>query len=84
MTLADIAVAAAKIRSFSTRIFGRFGTIVDKIPTTSSALSPGSLAMDACRDSRVRFSDKLNVPVVSAKLVGRVVNIAVRSRRNRS
>jgi len=86
MTLAEMAVAAVRIRSFSTRILGRLGTIVDKMPTTSSARSPGSLiAVDACREcSLVLFSEAVDDAVVSVKLVGLVVNMAVRSRRNRS
>lgn len=84
MTLAEMAAAAARMRSFSTRILGRLGTIVERIPTTSSALSFGSLAMEDFRDSTRRFSERLLEFAASAKLVGRVVKIAVSNRRNKS
>ena len=87
ITLAEMAVAAVRMRSFSTRILGRFGTMPDRIPTTSSARSPGGLTVEDWRDiSLNRFSETARDEpvVVSAKLVGLVVKIAVRSRRKRS
>lgn len=80
MTLVDMAAAAVRTRSDSTRIFGRFGTIVARIPTTSSALSAGEngfrlsgLTFSGCEDDDASVND-----------VGRVVNRAVSSRRKRS
>jgi hypothetical protein len=84
MTLVEMAVAAARIRSFSTRILGRFGTMVDKMPTTSSARSAGNLtAIDCVGGSLGRFSERLEDPELS-KLAGRAVKMAVRRRKNKS
>lgn len=89
MTFVEMAVAAVRTRSFSTRILGRLGTMLERIPTTSSARSLGGLTVEEdWRDiSPSRFSEPvvLDDPVVlSAKLVGRVVKMAVSSRRNKS
>lgn len=80
ITFVDIAPAAVKTRSDSTRILGRFGTIWDRMPTISSALSAGvtrrlSLAFDWL------FCE---VDDPSEKDAGLVVKIAVSSRRKRS
>ena len=80
MTLVDMAAAAVRTRSDSTKIFGRFGTIVERIPTTSSALSAGEgdfrssgLTFSGCEEEDVSVND-----------MGRVVNRAVSNRRKRS
>jgi len=85
MTLVEMAVAAVRTRSFSTRILGRFGTMADRTPTTSSARSAGSLIVAdvTCWKSFGRFSERFDGAEMS-KLAGRVVKMAVRSRRNRS
>lgn len=82
ITLVEMAVAAISTLSASTRILGRLGTIVDKMPTTSSALSAGLRATELCCSvDFVLLGCELEV---SVNEVGLVVNRAVRSRRNRS
>jgi hypothetical protein len=71
MTLVEIVLEAESTRSDSTRILGRFGAIVASMPTTSSDLASG-----------LPF-ESLSV-VFSEKPIGRVVKVAVRSRRKRS
>jgi hypothetical protein len=83
ITLTDIALAAVKTRSDSTRIFGRLGTMVASMPTTSSALSAGLLMVGVRRSSDFDFSDD-EFPDVSVKEVGRVVKRAVSNLRKRS
>jgi len=72
MTLTDIVFTADRTRSGSNKIFGRFGAIVAKIVTISSALV-------VVRGDVEPFSGGL-----SRNPIGLVVKIAVRSRRKRS
>jgi hypothetical protein len=84
ITFVEMAVAAVSTRSFSTRILGRLGTMLERMPTTSSARSAGSRTAEAgVAESLGRFSETVDVPEMS-KLVGRVVKMAVRRRRNKS
>jgi hypothetical protein len=86
MILVDIAPAAANTRSGSTRIFGRFGTMEASLWTTSAAPSPEPIAV-LRRDSSDR-EDRSDAPlddeVNSVNVIGRVVNRAARSFRNKS
>ncbi len=69
ITLVDIVFAAVRIRSGSRRILGRFGAINAKMPTRSSDLD---------------WLTRSSLSAVSENPIGLVVNIAVRSRRNKS
>jgi hypothetical protein len=71
ITLVEIVLDAESTRSGSIRIFGRFGAIEARIPTTSSDLAIG-LPMESLSAA---FSENP---------IGRVVKVAVRSRRNKS
>jgi len=70
ITLVEMVVAAVRTLSGSTRILGRFGAMSARMLTISSA----RLGVD-----RSSFSE-----LASRKPMGLVVNIAVRSRRNKS
>jgi hypothetical protein len=78
MTLVDMVVAALMTRSGSMRIFGRFGAIEARMPTTSSDLGGGRDEDDLWSLSAA-FSEML-----SENPIGLVVNIAVSNRRKRS
>lgn len=80
ITLVEIAPAAVKTRSCSTRILGRLGTMLDNVPTTSSALSVGDMRRFS---PAFDFSD-WEVDAPSVNDTGLVVKMAVSSRRKRS
>lgn len=84
MTLVDIAVAAVRTRSGSTRILGRSGTMAARIPTTSSVRSAGVFAGTNRRDKSLLFFSVCVVIIVGSAMLGRVVNMAVSSLINRS
>jgi len=65
--------AALSTRSGSTRILARFGAMEARMPTTSSDL-----------DSRDGAEPDFSSSEAFSKPIGLVVNIAVRSRRNKS
>src|SRR3569833_910154 len=84
ITLVDIVAAACSTRSVSTNTLGRLGTMAASIPTTSSALSEGVLFCGVRRDNSLPLGFSDWEDEVSAKLRGRVVKRAVKSRRNKS
>ena len=84
ITLVEIELAAVKTLSDSTRILGRLGTIAERMPTTSSALSDGLRATEVLLPSILDLSDCDVEEDTSINVVGLVVKRAVRSRRKRS
>lgn len=80
ITFVEMAPAAVKTRSDSTRILGRLGTMLDNTPTTSSALSVGDI--NRCSLGLDLSDCEADTP--SVKDVGLVVKRAVSNRKNRS
>jgi len=81
-TFVDIVLAAASTRSYSTKIFGRFGATDARTATTPSG--PSLFGARLWPPSRPAFSGVPLECVGSEKVMGRVVKSAARSRRNRS